>query len=288
MSRLILLLLFLFAANASRAQSLEELLNDTNSQNDSPKKVSATFKSVQLINAHTTKPVAKDELIFLISHRFGHLNSGFSDLFGLDQATVRFGFEYGLTEKLSLGFGRSTYKRNYDFFGKYALFQQTSGKGGIPFNLSLLTAANISSARWPDDQRDYLFAHRMSYSAQFLISRKFSNALSLQLMPTYIHRNLVEKRTDQNDVLALGAGGRMKLNQRVAFTFEYFQLMPGETALKMTNPLSLGFDIETGGHVFQLFMTNASAIYDAAFVAETSDRWRDGNIRFGFNISRSF
>lgn len=288
MKNTLLTCMLLLAALLVNGQGLEDLLDEHFPAEPANKKVSATFKSVQLINSHSTKTVADEELIFLISHRFGYLNSGFSDLFGLDQATVRFGFEYGLTDKLSLGFGRSTYKRNYDFFGKYALLQQSTGKNSMPLNLSLLASANISSARWPDDQRDYLFAHRMSYSAQLLISRKFSNSLSLQVMPTYIHRNLVEKRNDQNDVLALGAGGRMKVSKRAAFTFEYYQVLPGETADKMVNPLSLGFDIETGGHVFQLFMTNASAIYEAAFVTETTDRWIDGNLRFGFNISRTF
>lgn len=288
MSKSKLIIIFLLLSILTRGQSLEALLDSELETGTNNKLVSATFKSVQLINSHTTKTVAPNELIFLISHRFGYLNSGFSDLFGLDQATVRFGFQYGINEKLSLGFGRSTYKRNYDFFGKYALLQQSTGKNSIPFNLTLLASANVSSARWPDDQHAYLFAHRMSYSAQFLISRKFSNSFSLQLMPTYIHRNLVEKKTDQNDVLALGAGGRMKVSKRAAFTFEYYHLLPGETARQTTNPLSLGFDIETGGHVFQLFMTNTSAIYEAAFVAENTDRWNDGNIRFGFNISRTF
>jgi hypothetical protein len=288
MKNILLMCMLIILSTGVQGQSLEDLLDETIQCEVENKKFTATSKSVQLINSHTTKPVAPEELIFLISHRFGYLNSGFSDLFGLDQATVRFGFEYGLNEKLSLGFGRSTYKRNYDFFGKYALLQQSTGRGSIPLNITLVASANISSARWPDDQRNYLFAHRMSYSAQFLLSRKFSNAFSLQLMPTYIHRNLVEKRSDQNDVLAIGAGGRMKVSKRAAFTFEYYQLLPGETARQMVNPLSLGFDIETGGHVFQLFMTNASAIYEAGFVAETTDQWRDGNIRFGFNISRTF
>lgn len=266
--------------NISEPFQLEELEETTLVKN--------TFKSAMLINAHTIKNPRKNQLLFIMSHRFGYVNSGFSDLFGLDNATTRFGFEYGFTSKLALGIGRSNYKRNYDFFGKYALLQQSTGANSIPLSLSVIGATNISSAKWPDDQRDYLFAHRMSYSAQLLVARKFSNNLSLQLMPTYIHRNLVPNTTDQNDVLAMGAGGRIKVSKLVAFTGEYFYLLPGETARNFNNPLSVGVDLETSGHVFQLFFTNASSVYEAGYVAETTDRWRDGNFRFGFNITRTF
>ena len=283
-----LFFLFLFSLQVVSAQNLEDLLDDTLLQIPKTELVTSTFKSVQLINSHTTKSPVKDELVFLISHRFGYINSGFSNFFGLDNATARFGFEYGITDKLALGFGRSTYKSNYDFFGKYALLRQTKGSKNIPFTLSVLGVANISSAKWPDDGNVYLFAHRMSYTAQFLLARKFNRNLSLQLMPTFIHRNLVEKSTDQNDVFSLGAGGRVKVSNWVALTFEYHYLLPGETANQYENPLSVGVDIETGGHVFQLFFTNTAAVYDAAYITETIDRWRDGNIRFGFNISRTF
>jgi hypothetical protein len=226
--------------------------------------------------------------MFLISHRFGYLDSGFPDLYGLDNATVRFGFEYGLTKKIALGFGRSTYKRNYDLFAKYAILEQSRGAQVMPLSLSLLGVTNISSARWPDNGREYLFAHRMSYTLQLLVSRQFNQTFSFQLMPTYIHRNLVKTGDDENDVYAMGVGGRAKLSNRVALTGEYHLLISGETASQFTAPLSLGVDIETGGHVFQLFFTNCAAIYDAAFIPETTDKWLDGNIRLGFNISRTF
>lgn len=286
MKHLVILILLLLLFSFSKAQSLEDLLD--NSLSNETELVAATFKSVQLINSHTIKSPANNQLIFLISHRFGFLNSGFSDLFGLDNATVRFGFEYGISNKLSLGFGRSTYKRNYDLFAKYALLQQSTGVKNMPISLSLLGVTNISSAKWTKPDRDYLFAHRMSYSAQLLIARKFSNTISLQLMPTYVHRNLVATALDQNDIFAIGTGGRVKLSNWVAFTFEYHYLLPGETANNFENPLSLGVDLETGGHVFQLFFTNTSAIFDSAIIGETTDRWLDGNIRFGFNISRTF
>lgn len=283
-----LLLMVVLIGSTTNAQSLDDLLDGELNEKPTTEIISATFKSVQLINSHTTRSPVEKQLIFLISHRFGYLNSGFSDLFGLDNATVRFGFEYGISQKLALGFGRSTYNRNYDLFAKYTLLQQSTGAKEMPVSVSLLGVSNISSARWPDDGREYLFAHRMSYSAQLLISRKFSEGISLQLMPTYLHYNLVPTSTNPNDIFALGAGGRAKLSNWVAFTFEYHLPFPNDQPQKMVAPLSLGFDIETGGHVFQLFFTNTSAIYDAAFITETTDRWLDGNIRFGFNISRTF
>ncbi len=275
-------------STSAHAQSLDDLLIEIIETKEETELVNTTFKSVYLINSHTTKKPAEKELIFLISHRFGYLNSGFPDLYGLDNATVRFGFEYGILNKLALGFGRSTYKRNYDFYAKYAILEQSRGKKSIPVTLSLLGVTNISSARWANTNSDYLFAHRMSYTLQLLVSRQFNETFSFQLMPTYIHRNLVKTTVDKNDVFALGAGWRAKLTNRVAITGEYHLITPDETSRQFTAPLSLGFDIETGGHVFQLFFTNSAAIYDAAFITETTDKWIDGNIRFGFNISRTF
>jgi len=284
-----LLFLLLLAINLSvSAQELEDLLNDQLKDSSKTELVPATFKSVQLINSHTTKLPDKGDLILLISHRFGNFSTGFSDLWGLDNATMRFGFEYGVSPSLSLGFGRSTYRSSYDLFAKQLLFVQQTGKKEIPLSLGVLAVSNISSDKWPDDGRDYLFAHRMSYTLQLLLSRKFNRNLSLQLMPTFIHRNLVETATDQNDVFAIGAGGRMKLNNWVALTGEYHFTMPGETAHKYENPLSLGVDLETGGHVFQLFFTNSTAIYDEALITQTTGKWLAGDIRFGFNISRTF
>jgi hypothetical protein len=146
---------------------------------------------------------------------------------------------------------------------------------------------NISSDKWPDDGREYLFAHRMNYSFQVLASRKFNSSISLQLMPTYIHYNLVETPEDSNDLFALGAGGRFKITKWMAITGEYHYLL-NKNDSDIKNPLSAGFEIETGGHVFQLFFTNATGIYETAYIAETTGSWLNGDIRFGFNISRTF
>jgi opacity protein-like surface antigen len=283
----VLLLFFLFSFSGV-AQTIEELLDDQSAEKTKTEYTSAAFKSVQLINSHTTKLPDKGDLVFLISHRFGPVSAGFSDLWGLDLATIRLGFEYGLTETTSLGIGRSTYKSNFDVFAKQLLLRQSTGAVNMPITLGVIGSANISSDKWPNDGRDYLFAHRLSYSLQLLATRKFNRSISLMLMPTYIHRNLVKNAADQNDVFAIGAGGRFKVSNRVALTAEYHYLLPGQTATDFINPLSVGVDIETGGHVFQLFFTNASSIYDAAYIAETTANWLKGNVRFGFNISRTF
>ncbi|MBN2264114.1 MAG: hypothetical protein JW735_14440 [Prolixibacteraceae bacterium] len=281
---LTIIISFVFVLNTN-GQNIEDLLDMAIADQANTEIVNTTFKSVQLINAHTTKMPAQKELIFLISHRFGYLTSGFPDLYGLDNATARFGFEYGINEKIALGFGRSTYKSNYDIFGKFALLQQKTGTNAFPFTLTLIGVSNISSARWPSDNREYLFAHRISYTAQLLLSRKFNEAFSFQLMPTFIHYNLVKTANQANSSVALGAGGRVKLSNRIALTAEYHYSFSNSV---INQPLSIGVDIETGGHVFQLFFTNTSAIYDNAIITETTDSWLDGNIRFGFNISRTF
>lgn len=247
-----------------------------------------TFKSVMLINAPTVRLPRKNQLVFVLSHRFGYLSSGFPDLYGLDNATTRFGFEYGLSKKMALGIGRSNYKRNYDFYGKYALLQQSKGAKNVPLTIDLIQSVNISSARWPDNGNKYLFAHRMSYSSQLLIARKFNDHLSLQLMPTFVHRNLVPTAADRNDLISIGFGGRYRISNWMALTGEYYHALPGQLSDQYTNPLSIGVDLETSGHVFQLFFTNASSVYPAGFIGETTDQWKNGKIRFGFNLTRTF
>lgn len=280
----LLLIIFTLTANA---QNIEDILDQQLTDNQEPVYTDAVFKSVQLINAHTTKIPGKGELVFLISHRFGPLSSGFSDLWGLDLATIRLGLEYGLSETTSIGIGRSTYKSNWDFFAKQLLLRQSDGNKSIPLTLGLLASMNISSDKWPDDGRKYLFAHRMNYSFQILASRKFNQSISLQLMPTYIHYNLVKTPDDSNDLFALGAGGRFKITKWMVLTGEYHYLF-NKNDSGIHNPLSFGAEIETGGHVFQLFFTNATGIFESAYIAETTGSWLKGDIRFGFNISRTF
>jgi hypothetical protein len=158
----------------------------------------------------------------------------------------------------------------------------------MPVSISFYSSAMLNSLKWADTSRTNYASSRFSYVSQLLIARKFSNAFSLQLTPTYIHKNLVSSRSDQNDIFALGAGGRLKLTQRTTVNAEYFYLLPGTTADKFENCLSVGLDVETGGHVFQFRLTNAQPMFERGFVSETKGKWLDGDIYFGFTINRVF
>ncbi len=288
MNKLLISLTLIFLSLSLFSQSLEDVVDETFKDSTDTEIIDATFKSIRLINSHTIKNPSKNDFYLLISHRFGYVTDGFSEMFGMDNANIRLGFEYGISDRIALGYGRSTFNKNYDFYARYKLLKQSSGNNSIPLSLSLLGVTNISSAKWPVSSRDYLFSHRMSYTFQILIARKLSNAISIQIMPTYIHRNLVETIEEENDIYAFGIGGRIKFTKRLAFTYEYHYSIPAVTTDIYFNPLSVGLDIETGGHVFQLFFTNASATFDAGFIPQTSSDWLDNQIRFGFNLLRTF
>lgn len=248
----------------------------------------ATFKTTRLINGHSVEKPADGVLLFMISHRFGKLNSGAYDFFGLDQATIRLGLEYGIGDRLSVGIGRSTYQKSFDGFVKYKLLRQSSGKQKMPVTATWYSSMDLFSLKWQDTERKNYFSSRLSFVHQLLIARKFSDYLSLQIAPTFIHKNLVAGENDDNDTYALGLGGRYKLTQRVSMNVEYFYIMPGTVSESFINPLSIGFDIETGGHVFQLHLTNTQPMFERGFITETRGKWTHGDIYFGFNISRVF
>jgi len=287
--RLKLLMLFIFLPTIFvQAQSLEDMLDDELGEEEIINYTTSTFKTTRVVNAQSTKAPAKKNLIFIISHRFGKLNQGPVDFFGIDNAQIRMGFEYGITDRLTAGIGRSVYNKNFDAYGRYKLLRQSSGKKTMPITLSLMSSVNYGAYKWNYEDREDEFVNRMSYVSQVLISRKFNSSFSMQLMPTYIHRNMVATKTDENDVMAIGAAGRVKITNRLALTGEYHYVLPGTTADKFVNSLSTGVDIETGGHIFQLFLTNSTGIYEAAYIPATSGEWLNGDIHFGFNISRTF
>ena len=236
---------------------------------------SATFKTTRIINMHSVENAAAGVMDFRISHRFGFINTGAYDLFGLDQALMRIGLEYGVTSRLMVGFGRSNVNKAYDSFLKYKILRQGSGKRNIPVSVSYFASAVCNTVKWADPNRDNYFSSRMQYTHQLLIGRKFNNDLSLQLTPTLVHKNLVPTLQDKNDILAMGFGGRYKLTQRFYVNGEY-------------NSLSLGVDIETGGHVFQLHLTNSTSMLEPGFITESVGQWKKGGIHFGFNVSRVF
>jgi len=247
--------------------------------------VENTFSGTHLINGQSIETTQKGLLNFIILHRFGTLNSGFYNAFGLDNASMRIGFEYGITNRLSAGFGRSTFEKQYDGFLKYRLLWQSEGKQNMPLSLTLASSVILKTLK---DTAIKNSSDRYSYSLQTIFARKFGRPFSLQLMPTLIHYNAMPVDNISNNIYALGAGARVAVTQSSALTFEYYYVLSDPKLPGTYNSFSIGYEIETAGHVFQLHVTNSTGMTDRTFIAETQGRWNKGDIHFGFNVSRVF
>jgi hypothetical protein len=284
---LILILTFSFSA-LLKGQDIDELLEEATGS--STEYTYATFKSTRIISGHSIERMQKKQLDFRISHRFGRVNGGAYEFWGLDQASIRLGLEYGITDWLMVGIGRSNYEKTFDGFLKISILRQSEGERNMPVSLSYLTTITLNTLRW-EQEGTLPFWDRASYVNQLLIARKFSERLSAELNPTWVHRNLVATELDPNDLWSMGVGGRFKLSKRVSLNAEYYYVVPplhDYRSMKTYNPLSVGFDIETGGHVFQIHFTNSLGMIEKAFIGETTGNWFDGDIHIGFNISRVF
>ena len=280
MRRLILIgsLLFSFFVNAQ-----ENLLNML-SKDKEPVYISYLFKGTKVVNGQSVEFPGKGILQFNIQHRFGTLNAGLYNLYGLDFAQVRISLDYGIADWMSISVGRSSFLKTIDLSSKIKLKRQV--KDGFPFAIVLNFATYLK--QWQYDQvkkKEFVFSNQLSYTHQILIARKINRGLTLQFTPTIVHYNLVDIKNEPNDKYSLGIGGRQKLTKRISLNAEYFQQLNDK---RTNNVLSLGFDIETGGHVFQLHLSNSSAMIDSEFITKTSGDWLDGDIYFGFNISRVF
>jgi len=273
--------------------SLENLLNEDGGKKQK-QYTTATFKTTRLINGHSIENTGKGILDFKISHRFSSLSGGAYELFGLDGATLRLGLDYGITDWLTVGAGRSTYQKEYDGYLKARILRQTTDNS-MPLSLSYVGGMSVTSLQASQlmgrplaPGESYKLSNRLFFFNQLLIARKFNQWFSLQLMPTHIHYNLVDTRDEPNDVLAMGVGGRFKISKRVSFNVEYYYQLPDYQLTGTTNSFSLGFDIETGGHVFQLMFTNSTGMTERTFIGQTTEKWGDEGVRFGFNIARVF
>jgi hypothetical protein len=260
----------------------------------------ATFKAARLINGQSVETIAKQHMNFWISHRFGAVNSGFIDnFFGLDEARIRLGLEYGVTDNLLVGVGRSTIEKTYDTYAKYKVVRQSNK---MPFTVTAFggIASNTMKTGYTMESgtvmRFYDNLQRQSYIGQLLFARKFSDKLSLQLMPTIIHTNLAENEYIENTQASMGFGGRYKLSNRLSVSAEYYYNLvekkeyEEESGQKYPyhNSLAIGFDIETGGHVFQLHISNSRGMIEKHFIGQTLGAWENGDIFYGFNIARTF
>ena len=286
--RLSILILHLFLVTPLFAQDpTEDLLSGFEGK---PGRDYATnaFKSPRVINGNSIEMLPFGVLDFRILHRFGELSGGGYELFGLDQASMRMGLDYGLSKNLMIGVGRSTFRKEVDGFVKYRLLWQSKGSTNIPVSVVWASGMSINGLKQPEAQVETTFNRRLSYYHQLLIGRKFSDRFSLQLAPMMVHRNISPSIVDPNNVFALGLGGRWKFTKRVALTWDgYYTINTFANSIKRV-PLSLGVDIETGGHVFQLHFSNSTGMNERAFLLDENGDWTAGNIRFGFNISRWF
>lgn len=291
--KLLIIAACVFAGYISFGQDttdISRMLEDELKANDVNKTsyTTATFKTTRLIDGHSVENAAPGVLDVKISHRFGTIggsSGGAYNFFGLDNATMRLGFDYGLTPTLMAGIGRSTSLKTYDAFFKWKILRQSTGKHKMPVTLSYVPTIGVISFK--DTATYKFFTSRVNFTHQILIGRKMSDGLSLQLMPTVVHRNYPVDN-GPNDVLAIGVGGRQKLSKRTSFNAEYYYQIPKYRVPGSTNVLSLGFDIETGGHVFQLHVTNSSSMTESNFITGNRGSWSKGDILFGFNISRVF
>lgn len=268
--------------------SQEDLLKELQQSEVKEKEyVSSTFKGSRLINGQTIETRYKGELEFIFAHRFGPMNGGLYELYGLDQAYVRIGLEYGLSDRLGVGIGRNSVDKTVDGFLRFKALRQS--KAGMPISLTAFGIMAVKTS--PKDENagyDITFQDRTSYTAQLLIARKFTPALSLQLMPSYVHKNTVDQSIEDNDQIALGVGGRIKVSRSVALTTEYYYRFNVHDNNPYYNSIGFGVDIETGGHVFQIVITNSRGLTERAFITETTGEFFDGDIHLGFNVTRIF
>lgn len=285
----LLSLLAIFVAFSLNAQTTsEDDLLSALGDSDPTMIVDASFKTNRVINLHSLENTAPGVMDFKISHRFGFVDQGLYDLFGLDNASMRLGFEFGLTDRLAVGFGRASFQKTYDGFIKYKLFRQKTGEKAFPFTLAYISTVAIKTVKPPSDKPKPYFSSRMNYTHQLLLGRKFSDKLSLQVAPILVHRNIVKTKALDNDIILIALAGRMKLTKWVSVNAEYIPIVSGNIDPQYKNSLSLGFDIETGGHVFQLHFTNSTSMSDHSIFTETVGEWAKGGIHFGFNVTRVF
>lgn len=247
-------------------------------------KVTSAFKALKIVNLESTKLAAKGDLYFVVAHRFGSIKDGFEGFYGLDNANTQIKFIYGVTNGLNVSAARSEFA--YDFATKYMLFPQI--KDGFPVTIAGFNSLSINNTLKESLYPKLQFKDRLTYVAQLLISRKFSEKLSLEIVPSFFHQNFVDDVDQSNSQYAIGFGGRYKFAKRWSLNMDYAAHLNRAPNSLYKNPLSIGFDLETGGHVFQMHFTSSQAIDEAGYLGRTTGDWTKGDIFFGFNLARVF
>ncbi len=266
--------------------SQEDLLNEIDIDSSVNYEITATFKGLKIVNFESTKLVAKKELTLIISHRFGSIKNGFDTFFGLDDAVTRINFVYGLNHWLNIGASRSSFQKIYEMSFKYRLIKQV--KNGFPFTIIGYNSVLVNTALDKNNLPKLEFKNRVGYTVQLLISRKINTNFSVEIAPTFFHDNYVVIDEQNNSQYAIGIGGRYKLSKHWSINIDYGHHFNRAQNSPFKNPLSIGFDLETGGHVFQMHFTNAQSMNTNGFLGQATGDWGDGNIYFGFNLSRIF
>lgn len=294
------LILFGFLAISLSAISQDAEFAELDAQMESqPEKVSHTFETTRLVNGHTIETLKKNVLEFRVEHRFGDIAGplgGVQTNFGIDNvADIRLAFEYGLTDRLMIGFGRSKGNSNpfrslVDGLIKWRFIDQKQGSS--PVSIAALGTYSFTYMKASKDSTQIShypkFAHRLAYCSQINIARKFNDRFSLALMPTLIHQNYVEQ-DNQNTIFALGGGTRIGISKNLSLMLEYYHCMTSSTIRQNNfNSLSLGLQFVTFGHDFTLYFTNASGLGETQFITNTISDWTKGQFRFGFAIGRKF
>jgi len=266
--------------------SQDELLSEIDTVIEEPTYASAVFKGLKVINFESTKLVAKKGFNFIVSHRFGTVKNGFQNLFGLDEAVTHLNFVYGLSDNINISASRSSNQKIYEVATKFRLVNQQAGK--IPLTVVGYTSVLANTSLDTDNLTKLEFKHRLSYVAQLLVSRKMNNNLSLILSPTFFHDNYLTDDFQENSQCGIGFGGRYKLGKRWSLNMEYgVHLNRSENSL-YKNPFSIGVDLETGGHVFQLLFTNSQSMNTNGVFGTSTGEWGESDVYFGFNLARSF
>lgn len=286
---LLIVLLADFFPQKISAQDTTNLINQLEKETVKDKTVYtvATFKTTRIVDGQSSENLPRHVLDVRISHRFGPVSSGAYEFFGLDNATMRLGFDYGITDNFMIGIGHSTYQKTYDAFFKIRLLRQSTGAINMPVTISFVPVIAINTLKQFDSVKT-IFSDRTSWAYQLLIARKFSEKFALQVMPTFIHADNISFNHSKQNILAMGIGGRHRISKRVNINAEYYYQLPDTKAPGSHNVFSFGVDIGTGGHVFQLHFTNSAGLTEKSFISETTGRWEKNNIMFGFNISRVF
>lgn len=277
---------FLFCVFPFFMVAQDDLLKEIDTISDSNDSEVAAFKSLKIVNLESTKLAAKGDMYFVVAHRFGYFDKGFEDFFGLDEANTRLQFVYGLTNGVTIHASRSGFQKTYEFATKYRLFGQK--KQGFPFEIVGFNSLAINTELEKTVLPKLEFSDRLAYVNQILISRKFNDNLSLEIAPTHFHQNYVANNSQDNSQFAIGLGGRYKFTKRWSFNLDYAVHLNRASNSTFKNPLSIGFDLETGGHVFQMHFTNSQAMHESGYLGNTSGSRNDGKIAFGFNLIRVF